>query len=1296
MIPSGIATSSISKTFNIDIDNNGSIDLNDVILSLKIIAGHNDANVETNDQKIGIRKIVTILQVICTDNDIILEIAGNDESGSLSGINTTGDFWLKWNNLEYFGTTIYQIQVSKSNEFNTNIAEHWVTDTTIQIYVGDNAEYSCRVRAWSDLPENNGSHSKWSNVEVQEVFLLTPPNILTINPDANNILITVTWTEINRSEIYQVQCSQDPNFIIDVTELWPLSNLETFTIFHNGIFHFRVRAWNNLPDNGGIGTSWSRTKSYQSNIQLLAPKFQNIQSPVTNPDLDVMWNVVNGASIYELIISDGYGFTNNSSYWPTNPVEDSLAFTKDGVYYFKVRAWDNLPEERGIAGLWSDIEIVEVDVQPNKPLLNSYPTVVNSLDLNISWVPIENSKIYSIYVSDQANFANIIDQYWPSGNHQLINVPSFGIYYVKMKSWTDLPEKNGISSDDSNIIQVFFVSDSEVTTPYVSNWPLQPVSSEQFSLIGEKQENTSIWINGIEKISLNSSTSWTTNVELALSDGDYLFEIVAIDEFGNVSLSNTNTITKDTSRPEKPTVNAPEGSIGSSFYILSGTKQANTSIWINNKLVVPINNQIFWEYKINLENGNNTLTIQSKDESIPANYSDPVNTNIHVITDSELLDRMHAKASKYALDQKYPNGLILDISNSLDKASIAASGFGLGALIVAHFRAESSEFWGMQQVNIEQQINNMLQALLFIQNNQHVDPDLYGTSGFFYHFINENGQRYYDSEVSAIDNAILAAGLLLAGEYFGGDIKINTQTILNQMDWSLFKDSKLNFFFEYWTPEKGLSYSQDIYKYFNSDELLLICLISYILNPHNQEYKSALFSWDRPIGKYANYEVYYSFYGSLFTYYYAHCFFDFESMGYDKPESVGANIPSVNWWLNSKNAVLANRQFCINNQTDFSSYSPNSWGLSAVLKPDGKYYGDYGSQPCQSNNGKAIHDGTVSTTEAVAVMPIIREENEELADNLSMQALRYMFDKFGENAFDYASFNQHGEYADKIIGINILPVAMMLENYRSGLIWNQLMNNPQIQSTLSEIFTFTNMPINTTKNLEIEAEHFAKQFGGVVDYKSNASGGQTLGGGWGIESIHYAIYNTYIMQEQNVFLRLKYSDEIGNNTIYVFFNGEHKGAFITEKTDSWNEFAWGESIHIGPTSTGNHEIKIMSGGSEFGVNLDVLTIKDPSLLSPEIIELNFKDGDSFQFGETIDLSVTTISLNKDELEYQFSVNGEIKQLWSTLRSFSLTPNITSPGLYAVEIEVRNVFNKKTSRIFEYYVFRNPIPPPTHF
>ncbi|PIU24656.1 MAG: hypothetical protein COT11_06805, partial [Candidatus Infernicultor aquiphilus] len=151
--------------------------------------------------------------------------------------------------------------------------------------------------------------------------------------------------------------------------------------------------------------------------------------------------------------------------------------------------------------------------------------------------------------------------------------------------------------------------------------PNQPTTNEVSSptnistqiLSGTKDANTSIWINEIEVVSLNISTDWSYS--LPLIEGENNLSITSRDISGNESTAIIANIILDTVPPEVLTLNLVTSPTNISFQILSGTKETNTAIWINGIEAVSLNLSPDWSYSLPLIEGENNLSITSRDIS---------------------------------------------------------------------------------------------------------------------------------------------------------------------------------------------------------------------------------------------------------------------------------------------------------------------------------------------------------------------------------------------------------------------------------------------------------------------------------------------------------------------------------------------------------------------------------------------------------------------------------------------------------------------------------------------------------
>ena len=450
-------------------------------------------------------------------------------------------------------------------------------------------------------------------------------------------------------------------------------------------------------------------------------------------------------------------------------------------------------------------------------------------------------------------------------------------------------------------------------------------------------------------------------------------------------------------------------------------------------------------------------------ERLPESTSTPETT----LTDEQLIDTTEAQAAKYFWDRALENGFVRDTEFSPD-SSIAATGFGLASLPVMAERYGENVKWTISPAQAEERARQILDNALSYQNQQVDNASQFGKAGFLYHFINADGQRSGESEVSTVDMALFVAGVLTAGQYFGGDIEVKANQLFNNVDWQYFFDLTNDRFYHAWKAGCGSGFgvsAPDGDGCLSNQqwdrptaEIILINLLALAKDPTNEGFKRSLYAWPRVVRSYGGYDVVNSYFGSLFTYTYAQAFFDFEKMGFDNPSGAGSGVQPVNWFENSWNAACANRQFVIDQSVNFPTYGPNQWGLSASTRVDGSYFGDMGAAPVEVNGGIPIHDGTVPPYGAISTFPILGDRpcyGESPGENHPLDALRNYY----ENHFD-GLWGQYGlrdslqtilengmpetSYSDRYLGLDIGIEVLMIENWRTGLVNNLFMSHPKI------------------------------------------------------------------------------------------------------------------------------------------------------------------------------------------------------------------------------------------------------------
>jgi Uncharacterized protein conserved in bacteria len=415
---------------------------------------------------------------------------------------------------------------------------------------------------------------------------------------------------------------------------------------------------------------------------------------------------------------------------------------------------------------------------------------------------------------------------------------------------------------------------------------------------------------------------------------------------------------------------------------------------------------------------------------------------VQAITDDEFLDMIERKAFDFFMEhQNLGTGLFSDTTGGGD-ASIASTGFGIAALCVGVERGWISKY--------DAQKRTMLALDAFLPKAGSEEAMAEGRYGFFYHFLNINtGKRAGKSEISTVDTAILVCGAITAGEYFGGIIKEKANKIYERVEWEKFlckdKGPFLNMFSMGWSPERGMLES---YWDYYTDEVIMIDLLA-IGSPTHPIPPDALYAWVRNKGSYGGGKEYiYTWHGALFSYQYANIWFDFRNIK-DKQ--------GINWFENSKDATIANRQFCIDNADKHKGYGPNSWGITSMSRPEA-YTMHFGAPP--TGNGEPEYDGTLSPTGpsgSIVFTPY-----------LSLSALKHMYINYPRLWGQYGmkdSFDADKNwYSTTYYGIGEAMILLPIENFRTELIWKNFMKSPFIQDALTKAgFTKVPTPVDLSK-----------------------------------------------------------------------------------------------------------------------------------------------------------------------------------------------------------------------------------------
>jgi hypothetical protein len=446
-----------------------------------------------------------------------------------------------------------------------------------------------------------------------------------------------------------------------------------------------------------------------------------------------------------------------------------------------------------------------------------------------------------------------------------------------------------------------------------------------------------------------------------------------------------------------------------------------------------------YRYKISFVNNRHNETV----------LSDNASANTSPMTDDQLLTMVQEACFRYYWEgAETTSGLAKE--NILGRTTMiasGASGFGIMALIAGTER---------NFITRKQSVGRFIRIVNFLENAEKFH-------GAFPHFIDGPtgkvepffGDR--DNGGDLVETSFLLQGLLSARAYFNKDnadeklIRDKITTIWHNIEWRWYRrypDSK--YLYWHWSPDKEWIINHRLTGWNETMATYLLAIASpthnvpagmYYSGWANQDSSGQQYriNWGGTTdgSMYTNGKTYYgvkldvgvSNGGPLFFTHYSY-------LGYD-PHFITDKY--TNYFKNNRNIALINYRYCLKNPAKYKGYGDSCWGLTACDGP--VTYA--ASEPVTGRN-----DGTIAPTGAVSSFPYTPKE--------SMKALKnyyYNYGKFlwGEYGFRDA-FNLSQNWCSEIyMGLNQAPMVVMIENYRSGLLWKLFMSNPEIKLGLQKI-----------------------------------------------------------------------------------------------------------------------------------------------------------------------------------------------------------------------------------------------------
>ena len=365
-------------------------------------------------------------------------------------------------------------------------------------------------------------------------------------------------------------------------------------------------------------------------------------------------------------------------------------------------------------------------------------------------------------------------------------------------------------------------------------------------------------------------------------------------------------------------------------------------------------------------------------------------------------------------------------SKDTDAITIGGSGFGVMALLVAAERG-----WVSRAAALER-LARMLDVLARARCYH----------GAFPHFMDGGTGKAIpfgrkDDGGDLVETSLLMMGLLAAREYFNQDApaeaaaRSRISDLWNDVEWNWFTQGGRDVLYWHWSPYNGWAMNHQI-RGWNE------CLITYVLAASSPRYSIEPAVYHKGFansGEFRNRKSWYglelplgmAYGGPLFFAHYSFCGLD--------PR--GLRDQYADYWAQNVHHVRINRAHCIENPGKFKGYGESCWGLTASDDPEG-----YSAHAPDNDNG------TISPTAALSSLPYAPAE--------VMALLRYFLKQHGKRVWRELGFidafcESQKWYADTFLAIDQGPIIVMIENHRTGLLWNLFMAVPEVRAGLTRL-----------------------------------------------------------------------------------------------------------------------------------------------------------------------------------------------------------------------------------------------------
>ncbi|SBV95686.1 conserved exported hypothetical protein [uncultured delta proteobacterium] len=412
-------------------------------------------------------------------------------------------------------------------------------------------------------------------------------------------------------------------------------------------------------------------------------------------------------------------------------------------------------------------------------------------------------------------------------------------------------------------------------------------------------------------------------------------------------------------------------------------------------------------------------------EPAPVAAEIPFRPDTAYLADRQALDRLQRDAFRYIWEDGCPvSGMAYESVGAGDFTPVTTggTGFGIAAIVVATDRG-----W----ITREQALARLQTITAFLRDKTARKQ----YHGAFPHWIDgKTGATIpfgkNDTGADIVETALLMQGLLIARAYFNGPgVEETLRSVITELwegiDWDWFTNGENSGLYWHWNPDTGFSHGLRILGY-NEGFIAYILALS---SPTNPVSSSAYDYWTsdksyQPKELYG-YTVAASLPGGgpLFV-------SQYPFIGLDPRRMADPFVPGGYFTRNVKH-TLSNRGYCLYNAPSRNRYSPALWGLTAS-----QIKGGYAA------NEPSRDSGTIAPTAALSSMPYTPHYSMQVLENLDGPLRENVWGKNGP--YDAFSLRDNW-FSNSYLAIDQLTMVGMVENYRSGLLWNLLMQDKDVR-----------------------------------------------------------------------------------------------------------------------------------------------------------------------------------------------------------------------------------------------------------